>query len=120
MVHLQQLRARKLEEPLHASTLAVLGQVPPQCGALALLSLRAIGVLLWVVVDDVEMFALDPAEETDPLGEDGVALEVVGGDGRGGGERDLGGEGAGEERQESGRGQPRRRVRRKGSGTYKG
>jgi hypothetical protein len=33
------------------------------------------------VVNDVEVLALDPAEQADPLAEDGIAFEVVGRDG---------------------------------------
>ena len=85
MVDLEQLRPRELEEALDSPTLLISSQLLPLGGSLVLLSVLVL-VFFWIMIDDVEVFAFDPPEETDALAEDGVALEVVGGDGGGRGE----------------------------------
>lgn len=79
MVNLEQLRPRELEEALNTPTLLVPRQLLPLGGPLVLLSVLVL-VFFWIVIDDVEVFAFDPPEQTDALTEDSVALKVVGGD----------------------------------------
>lgn len=110
MVDLQQLRSRELQEPLHSTTFVVSTQPSSSFTAAArsdgsslynlssllvrLLLVRPVfSVILRVVVNDIEVFPFNPAEESYPLPEDGVALEVVGCDGGGWVERDFGSEG---------------------------
>jgi hypothetical protein len=111
VIDLQQLRPRKLQEPLHSTTLVISTQPSPSLTAAArsdssslydlssllarlLLARLLFPVILRVVVNDIEVLPFNPAEESYPLPEDGVALEVVGCDGGGWVKGNFGSEGA--------------------------